>query len=244
MARNDRVALVTGAGRRLGRAIASSLAADGVRVAAHYHESASGVEAFLADHGPAHAAVRANLADPDQATALPGQVVERFGRLDILVNSAAVMRRQPVGTVGAADWDLVLDLNLRAPFLVTQAAAPALRAARGCVVNLADVSGLDPWPSYLPHSASKAGLLALTRGFAQALAPDVRVNAIVPGAVLPPDDASDDARHRAAQRALLGRIGDPQDVVEAVRFLIASAFVTGAAMVIDGGALARARSDG
>ena len=244
MEHSERIALVTGAGRRLGRAIASSLAAAGLRVAAHYHESEPGVAAFLAEHGSAHMGLRANLADPTEAAALPGQVVERLGRLDVLINSAAVMLRQPVGSVTAADWGQVFDLNLRAPFLVIQAAAPALRATRGCVINIADVSGLDPWPSYLPHSASKAGLLTLTRGFAQALAPEVRVNAIVLGAVLPPDDASDEARRRAANRALLGRTGDPQDVVAAVRFLIDNEFVTGSTMVIDGGALARARADG
>jgi pteridine reductase len=244
VARDAQVALVTGAGRRLGRAIAAGLAADGLRIAAHYHESEAGVESFLAEHGSPHVAVRANLLDPGEAAALPASVVEQFGRLDVVVNSAAVLLHQPVGSVAAADWDRVLDLNLRAPFLVTQAAAPALRASRGCVVNIADVSGLDPWPSYLPHAASKAGLLALTRGFAQALAPDVRVNAIVPGAVLPPDGASDETRRRAADRALLGRIGDPQDVVDAVRFLWGSQFVTGTTLVIDGGALARARADG
>jgi pteridine reductase len=239
-----RVALVTGAGRRLGRAIAAALAADGIRVAAHYHRSSDGATALAAEAGSGTVALQADLADPEQAASLPARVADHFGRLDILVNSAAIMVRQPLGTVTAADWDRVLALNLRAPFLVTQAAAPLLRAARGCVVNIADVSGLDPWPSYLPHSAAKAGLLALTRGMAETLAPEVRVNAVVPGAVLPPDDASPEALARAAQRALLRRLGTPADVVGAVRFLIASAFVTGTVLVVDGGALARARSDG
>jgi len=239
-----RVALVTGAGRRLGRALAAGLAADGVRVAAHHHRSADGARAFVAEHGSRHLALQADLADPAQVAALPARVLDHFGRLDILVNSAAIMVRQPLGAVTADAWDRVQALNLRAPFLLTQAAAPALRAARGCVVNLADVSGLDPWPSYLPHAAAKAGLLALTRGMAQALAPDVRVNAIVPGAVLPPEDASPDALARAADRALLRRVGAPEDVVGALRFLVAGAFVTGTVVVVDGGALARARSDG
>lgn len=239
-----RVALVTGAGRRLGRALAAGLAADGIHVAAHYHRSAEGAVAFVREHGAGHVALQADLRDPAEAAGLPGQVADRFGRLDILVNSAAVMLRQPLGTVTADAWDLVLALNLRAPFLLTQAAAPLLRTAHGCVVNIADVSGLDPWPSYLPHSAAKAGLLAMTRGLAQAMAPDVRVNAIVPGAVLPPDDASPEALRRAADRALLGRTGAPDDVVSALRFLVASPFVTGTAITVDGGALARARSDG
>lgn len=238
------VALVTGAGRRLGRALAAGLAADGIRVAAHYHRSADGAEAFVAERGRGHLAVQADLADPEQVAGLPGRVAGHFGRLDILVNSAAIMLRQPLGTVLPDQWDRVLALNLRAPFLLTQAAAPMLRAARGCVVNVADVSGLDPWPSYLPHSAAKAGLLALTRGMAQALAPDVRVNAIVPGAVLPPEEASAEALARSADRALLRRLGAPADVVGALRFLVTSGFVTGSVLVVDGGALARARADG
>jgi pteridine reductase len=237
-----RVALVTGAGRRLGRAIAGALAGWGATVAAHYYRSSRGVDDLLqSDRG---AAFQADLTDPAAATGLPARVIDRFGRLDIVVNSAAVMERQSLGTVTAAAWDRVLALNLRAPFLITQAAAEGLRAARGCVVNIADVSGLDPWPSYLPHSASKAGLLALTRGLAQVLAPAVRVNAIVPGAVLPPEDASGADRARAARRALLGRLGTPDDVVEAVGYLIRSPFVTGSTLVVDGGSLARCRSDG
>jgi NAD(P)-dependent dehydrogenase (short-subunit alcohol dehydrogenase family) len=239
-----RVALVTGAGRRLGRALAAGLAADGMRVAAHYHRSVDGAEAFVAEHGRGHAAFQADLADADEAAGLPGRVADHFGRLDVLVNSAAIMVRQPLGTVTPEAWDRVLALNLRAPFLVTQAAAPLLRAVRGCVVNVADVSGLDPWPSFLPHSAAKAGLLALTRGMAQVLAPHVRVNAIVPGAVLPPAEASPEALERLAKRALLRRLGAPEDVVGAMRFLIASAFMTGTVLVVDGGGLARARSDG
>jgi pteridine reductase len=242
---DGRVALVTGAGRRLGRAIAGALASWGGSVAAHYHRSVDGVEELLQGEGETrHAAFQADLTDPEAAADLPRRVVERFGRLDILINSAAVMERQPLGSVTAAAWDHVLQLNLRAPFLVAQAAADALRAARGCVINMADVSALDPWPSYLPHSASKAGLLALTRGLAEALAPDVRVNAIVPGAVLPPADASPAALERAARRALLGRLGSPADVVEAVRYLVTAPFVTGSTLVVDGGNTARSRSDG
>jgi NAD(P)-dependent dehydrogenase (short-subunit alcohol dehydrogenase family) len=243
-AATPRVALVTGAGRRLGAALAAGLAADGISVAAHFHRSADGARAFVAAHGPAHLALQADLADPEQAAGLPARVAGHYGRLDILVNSAAVMVRQPLGGVTPEAWDRVLALNLRAPFLITQAAAPWLEATRGCVVHVADASGLDPWPSFLPHSAAKAGLLALTRGMAQALAPGVRVNAIVPGAVLPPDDASPAGRARSAERALLRRLGAPEDVVGALRFLVASAFVTGTVLVVDGGALARARSDG
>jgi len=239
---DGRVALVTGAGRRVGHAIAEALASWGAIVAAHYHQSREGVAPLVRDGRCV--SLQADLTDPAAAAGLPARVLERCGRLDVVVNSAAVMVRQPVGSVTAEDWARVVDLNLRAPFLIVQAAAAALRAVNGCVINIADVSGVDPWPSYLPHSVSKAGLLTLTRGLAQALAPDVRVNAIVPGAVLPPDDASPAALDRAARRALLGRLGTPDDVVGAVRYLLTAPFVTGTTLIVDGGNLARSRSDG
>jgi pteridine reductase len=230
---SGKVALVTGAGRRLGRAIAEALGADGARIAVHYHASADGAAAFAAD-----------LADPRAVAALPQRVVEALGRLDVLINSAAVMRRQPFGTVTPEQWDAVLDLNLRAPFLLSQAAAPYLRATHGLIINISDTSGVEGWPSFLPHSVSKAGLQMLTRGLAQVLAPDVRVNAIVPGAVLPPETADPADRARAADRSLLKRLGSPDDVVAAVRFLLETSFATGGTVVVDGGALARPRADG
>jgi pteridine reductase len=240
---SGKVALVTGAGRRLGRAIAEALGADGARIAVHYHASADGAAAVVrAVGGEQHAAAfAADLADPRAVAALPQRVVEALGRLDVLINSAAVMRRQPFGTVTPEQWDAVLDLNLRAPFLLSQAAAPYLRATHGLIINISDTSGVEGWPSFLPHSVSKAGLQMLTRGLAQVLAPDVRVNAIVPGAVLPPETAD---RARAADRSLLKRLGSPDDVVAAVRFLLETSFATGGTVVVDGGALARPRADG
>jgi pteridine reductase len=154
---SGRVALVTGGGRRLGAAFAAALAARGMRVAIHYHASAEGAtelrERIRAAGGTAEC-FAADLTDPEAARALAGRVVRALGGLDVLVNSAAIMLHRPFEETTPADWDASLDLNLRAPFFVAQGAAAALRAARGKIVNLADLSGLEPWPGYAAHSVS------------------------------------------------------------------------------------------
>ncbi len=186
-----RVALVTGGARRLGRAFVEALVARGMRVAIHHGASAAEADALckmLVDAGGDAAVFGADLRDAAAASALPGQVVARFGQLDVLVNSAAVMERLSVADTTAEQWDAVLDLNLRAPFLLAQGAAPHLARAHGVIVNLADLGGIEPWPNYAAHSVSKAGVIMLTKVLAVALAPDVRVNAIAPGTVLVPDD--------------------------------------------------------
>ncbi len=243
---SGRVALVTGGARRVGRAITEALASDGARVAIHYHASAREArelaEGLAARGCPKPGIFQADLRDPAQAEGLPGRVVEEFGRLDILINSAAVMLRQPFGTVTAEMWDSVLDLNLRAYFLVSQAAAPSLRRVRGKIVNISDVAAYEPWPAYLPHSISKAGVEMLTRGLARILAPEVTVNAVAPGPVLPAERSSEAELERLVRTIPLGRLGDPGDVAQAIRFLLSCHFVTGATVIVDGGQLVRARS--
>ncbi|HJW84928.1 MAG TPA: SDR family oxidoreductase [Anaerolineae bacterium] len=178
-----------------------------------------------------------------------------MGRLDILVNSAAIMERQPVLDITPDDWDRTLETNLRGPFFVAQAAARLMldrpasterrsaldsvhgagQDAAGCIVNIADVSALRPWPTYIAHTVSKAGLVALTKALAVALAPSIRVNAIAPGAVLKPADWSDERWLTLAARAPLGRPGTPEDVAQAVLYLARSDFITGQLLVLDGG---------
>lgn len=232
-----RVALVTGAGRRLGRAIAEALAADGARVAVHHHQSASGaaavVDAIRRGGGDARA-FAADLRDADAPAALVRAVATAFGRLDVLVNSAAVMERTPVGEVTPAAWDAMFALNLRAPFFAAQAAAAYMRDG-GCIVNLADLAAFETWPAYVPHGITKAGVVQMTRALARALAPRVRVNAVAPGAVLLPDEWDAAAGERLAASTPLGRLGSAADVVQAVRYLIAAEYVTGEILVVDGG---------
>ena len=234
-----RVALVTGAGRRLGRAMASALAGRGMTVALHNHASKTGAQELkqeIMDAGGRAACFEADLTDAHAARALPGRVMEEFGRVDVLVNSAAVMHRLGFEETTPERWDAIQDLNLRAVFFCTQGAAPALRSARGKVVNLADLAGLEPWPGFAAHSISKAGIVMLTQVLARSLAPEVTVNAIAPGAVLVPDDYDSDERERLARATPLRRLGTPSDVISALLYLLEGGdFVTGEILVVDGG---------
>jgi len=236
-------ALVTGAGRRLGQAIAVGLAHAGCDVAVHYHGSTAGAEATARDvraAGRRAELLAADLADPAAARALADRAARARGRLDVVVYSAAIMVHQPVETVTPESWDATLDLNLRAGFFVAQGAIPHLRRTKGKIVNLADVAGFEPWPAYLPHCVSKAGVVMLTKALARALAPDVAVNAVAPGPVLLPEGWDRATRDHIRDTTPLGRLGEPADVVAAVRFLLeGSDFVTGTILVVDGGRLIR-----
>jgi NAD(P)-dependent dehydrogenase (short-subunit alcohol dehydrogenase family) len=238
-----RVALVTGAGRRLGLAIARGLLDRGMDLAVHHHSSADGAAELVAlaqSRGRRAETFAADLRDPGAAKALPERVAARFGRLDVLINSAAVMVRQSVEEVTPESWDATVDLNLRAAFFCSQGALPFLRAAHGKVVNLADIAGLEPWPQYVVHCVSKAGVIMLTKGLARALAPDVTVNAVAPGAVLLPDEWDDATRAHFAETTPLKRLGSPADVVQAVLYLLEGGdYLTGEVIVVDGGRLLR-----
>ena len=233
-----RVALVTGAGRRVGRALAEALGGRRMRVAVHYHASKSGaeetVEAIAALGGEAHA-FAADLRDAVACAALIEDVVRAFGTLDVLVNSAAIMVRTPVGQVTPHDWDDIMALNLRAPFFCAQAAAAHMKGRGGAIINIADLAGIEVWPAYIPHGISKAGVVHLTRSLARALAPDIRVNGIAPGTVLLPDDWSQDDAERLRRSTPLARHGSPDDVVGAMLYLLSADYVTGDTIVVDGG---------
>ncbi len=234
-----RVALVTGGARRLGREFVLGLARRGASVAVHHAASPDAAAAVVAEiraFGGAAEVFPGDLRDAAVAGALPGQVVSHFGQLDVLVNSAAVMDRLTVAETTPEAWDAVLDLNLRAPFLVARAAAPHLAARHGAIINIADLGGLEPWPAYAAHSVSKAGVVMLTRVLALALAPDVRVNAIAPGTVLVPDDYGPSRREALAETTPLQRLGTPDDAVQAMLYLLEHGdFVTGETLVVDGG---------
>ena len=238
-----KVALVTGAGRRLGKAIALALAGRGMKLALHYNQSAQGAEEASAEitaRGGAAVALGADLYDPKAARELPGRVVRHFGRLDVLVNSAGIMKPASVEETSPALWDEVMGVNLRAGFFVTQGALAALRATRGKVINLADVGGLEPWPRYSAHCISKAGVVMLTRVLARALAPDITVNAVAPGAILPPDDWDQASLDHLASTTPLKRLGAPSDITAAILYLLEGGdYVTGETLVVDGGRLLR-----
>jgi len=216
-----RVALVTGAGRRVGRAIAVGVGAEGARVAVHYNGSAAGAQETAQDIARAGGEARvfqADLSEGDAAARLVDDVAAAFAGLDVLVNSAAVMQRTPVGTVSVAAWDAMFALNLRAPFFAAQAAAAHMGERGGAIVNIADLAAFETWPGYVPHGISKAGVVQMTRALAHALAPAVRVNAVAPGAVMLPDDWDASAAERLASTTPLRRLGAPSDVVDAVLY--------------------------
>jgi pteridine reductase len=238
-----RVALVTGAGQRLGQAFAAALAARGMSLALHYNASMGGAEALrdgIRAAGGKAECFGADLTDADAARQLPATVVGAMGGLDVLVYSAAVMHRIAFEDTTVEQYDAIMDLNLRSLFFLTQGAAPALRHARGKVVNIADLGGLEPWPSYSVHSLSKAGVVMLTKVLARVLAPDVTVNAIAPGTVLVPDSYDEAQRDRLARDTPLRRLGTPADATGALLFLLEDAdFVTGDVLVVDGGRVLR-----
>ncbi len=232
-----RVALVTGAGQRVGRAIAESLAQHGWRVAVHYRDSEAGaleVVEFIRAQGGDAQAFKADLRDAVACDALVDAAYDHFGALNLLVNSAAGMEKTRLGHVRAPEFDAIIALNLRAPFFLAQAAA-RLMPAGSAIVNIADHMALEPWPDYSVHGIAKAGVIALTRHLAAALAPDIRVNAVAPGFVLAPPGFPSDAVDAFAKDTPLQRIGTPSDVADAVRFLADAGFVTGQTLFVDGG---------
>ena len=238
-----RTALVTGAGHRVGRAIAVALGGRGMRVAVHYNAAADGAretaQRIEAAGGEAKL-FTGDLTDASNAPRLIDEVVGAFGSLDVLVNSAAVMLRTPFGEVTPKQWDDVMALNIRAPFFLAQAAAPHLKQARGAIVNIADLAAFETWPAYLPHGLSKSGMVYLTRSLARVLAPDVRVGGIAPGTVLLPESWSDADAQRLRATTPLAREGSPEDVTRTVLFILDSDYLTGETIIVDGGRHVRA----
>jgi NAD(P)-dependent dehydrogenase (short-subunit alcohol dehydrogenase family) len=233
-----RSALVTGAGHRVGRAIAVELGAQGMRVAVHYNAAVDGAREtarIIEDAGGQAEVFPADLTQGSAAAELVDAVGKSFGSLDVLVNSAAVMVRTPFGEVTIDQWDDIMALNLRAPFFLSQAAAPLLRSARGVIVNIADLAAFETWPGYIPHGVSKSGIVHLTRALARVLAPEIRVAGVAPGTVLLPEKWSDEDAERLRATTPLGVMGSPADVTSAVLFILQSDFLTGDTIIVDGG---------
>lgn len=232
------VALVTGGAIRVGRAIALRLAEAGHDVAITYNTSrgpADETVGAIEAKGVRGVALQCDLSDMQAASALPARVAEALTRLDVVVNNASVFFRTPVGGVVEEEWDDLFTLNAKAPFFVSQAAVPFLKYDDPCIVNLIDVSAERAYPGYIPYCASKAALKAMTEGLAKALAPKVRVNGVAPGPVLPPEDYDEAALKRASDATLLKRWGSPEDVAEAVTFLVTNRYLTGVVVPVDGG---------
>ncbi len=234
-----KVALVTGAAKRVGRSIALALAERGAEVVVHYKGSAREAQEVVAQAkrlGGRPVAVQGDLSVPADIARLVEAAVEAFGRIEVLVNNAAIFYRTPFACLTEADWDRVLGVNLKAPFLLCRAVGEImLRQGRGKIVNLADIAGEKVWADFIPYSVSKAGVIALTKGLAKALAPDVQVNAIAPGAILLPEDTTEEEREQAIRRIPLKRLGSPEDIARAVVYLVENDFITGEVLTLDGG---------
>ena len=241
---DGRSALVTGAAKRIGAVIARTLHAAGANVAIHYNRSATEAEQLAAElnrrRSKSAFTIGADMRDIAAVERMAAQVLERTGgRLDVLVNNASNFYPTPIGTITLEHWDDLFGSNLKAPLFLSQALVPALRAARGVIVNIVDVHSQRPLRDHPVYGPAKAGLAMLTRSLAKDLGPDVRVNGVSPGAILWPDEGqgmSDALRAAIIKQTALKRAGEPEDIAAAVLFLVRDApYVTGQIIAVDGG---------
>jgi pteridine reductase len=242
MASAGPVALVTGGAVRIGRAISSALAEDGYRLVIHYNSSSEAADELVDEirsAGGEAVAIGADLADAEEVRRLAVEAAEAFGGIDLLVNNASVFPAERLEETDEALWDHTIAVNLKAPFFLIRHLAATLRERRGAVINMADLAGIQTWAAYAAHGISKAGVIHLTRVAARSLAPEVRVNGIAPGTVLPPESMTEEEIRLLAERTPLKRNGSPEDVVRALRYLLQADFVTGETLVVDGGRLLR-----
>jgi pteridine reductase len=235
---SDKVALITGSGVRLGRAMALALAERGCDIIVHYHRSddeANEVVTHIRQMGRRAVALSADLRDAGRAGELIERGAQALGQVDILINSASLFERGTFDETTEALWDHHLAVNLKAPFFLCQAFARQIGERRGHIINMVDWRVARPGTAYLAYYMSKTGLLALTESLAQALGPNVQVNAIAPGAILPPPGDDGSYFRKLAQRVPLKRTGSPEEIVKGVLYLLDSDFVTGETLFITGG---------
>lgn len=232
----DTDVLVTGSAVRVGRAMALRLAEEGANVAVHYRtseEEAKDTADDVRERGGAATTVQSDLSTVEGARAAVDGAADGLGGIDVLVNSASVFNETPVEDVTEEDWNTNIDINLRAPFFASQRATE--RGAKK-VINIAGVAAERPFPSFVPYSVSKAGVVSLTKGLAKALAPEVTVNAVSPGTVLSPPDRPEEEERRIAEDTPVGRVGEPGDIADTVAFVVRSSdFLNGAVIDVDGG---------
>jgi pteridine reductase len=236
------VILITGAARRVGARIAQLFHADGAQLAVHCHRSREEAQALVAtleaQRPGSTLLLQGDIAETAVCARLVDETLSRFGRLDGLVNNASGFYSTPLGQIAESDWNALLGSNLKGPLFLSQAAAPALRATQGSIVNVIDIHAERPLKGYAVYCAAKAGLLGLTRALAVDLGPDVRVNAVSPGVIAWPEDGQFDLQTREAilEQIVLKREGSPNDIAQTVRFLMREApYITGQNLAVDGG---------
>ncbi len=238
----NKVALVTGGAIRIGKAIAISLAKEGVKLALQYNRSSVMAQKTLSQVesiGTEAVLIQGDFTQVENIENVVKTCLQKFKRIDILINNAAIYYKTPLGETTENQWDDLLNINLKAPFFCAQYVSNFMKKQKsGKIINIADVAGISPWPGYIPYSASKAGLISITKGLAKALAPDIQVNAIASGTVLMHENITEEFENEVRNMSLLKKIGAPQDVVNANLFLLkGSDFITGEIIVIDGGRL-------
>src|SRR5277367_4480744 len=238
---DGKVALVTGAGRRIGRAIALELARHGATVAAHYRSSRADADGLIAEIAAMKGRARAFRADLEHVAEIQqmiAAVLEAFSRIDVLVNSASVFAPTPLAEITEREWDVNLNTNLKAPFFLSKFAGAAMRRqGAGKIINLGDWAGLRPYRDYLPYSVSKSALIGLTKALAKELAPEIQVNCIALGMVMPPENYTQAEIERLVNRTLTKKMGTPEDVARAVVFFCETDFATGTVLPLEGGRL-------
>ena len=235
---HNRVALVTGGAHRLGKAIALALGRAGAKVVIHYHHSAQKAETTIAELqelGVETLALSGDIAVVEEIEHIVDQAAAHWGRLDMLINNAGIWGATPIGSVTQERWDELMAINIRGMFFAAQRATPHLRKTQGSIVNIADVGALRPWRNYTPYLVSKGGVITLTEALAKDLAPDIRVNAVAPGAVLVPDDWTQEQADASLRTIPLRRWGSAEDIGQAVVYLVQADYVTGVTIPIDGG---------
>ncbi|MFQ5936572.1 MAG: pteridine reductase [Acidiferrobacterales bacterium] len=237
-----KVALITGGARRVGAQVVRRLHAEGMNAAVHYHSSEDQAHALQRElhevRGDSILLLRGNLlGGPKLLQNLVYEAVEAFGRLDVVINNASTFYPTAVTEATEKQWNDLIGTNLKTPFFLAQAAADQLKTNHGCIVNIADIHGERPLKGHPIYSVAKAGLIMLTRALARELAPEVRVNAVAPGAIMWPEDGPDEmAKHRIISRTALKRAGDPDDIARTVLFLVRDAsYITGQLLAVDGG---------
>jgi len=235
----DKTVLVTGGAKRVGKAIVHAFAARGCKLVVHYHTSHTDAEQTVQEllaAGHEAMVVQANITQEAEVARMVETVVAQFGRLDVLVNNAAVFFRTPIDTLSVEDWEQMIEVNLTGTFLCAQQIGLRMRDwGWGHIINIADVAGQRPWADYIPYSVSKACVITLTQGLALELAPQVMVNAILPGPILFQDDTPESVRQREIEKTLVKRAGTPEEVAELVVFVAESDYSTGGLFHIDGG---------
>ena len=234
------VALITGAAKRIGAAMATRLHSEGFRVIIHYGHSKDDAHTLaqkLNDIRPESATcLQANLCDSEDVEALSENAVNVWGQLDVLVNNASSFYPTPIGSISEEDWLSLVGSNVKGPLFLSQALAPALRKAKGCIVNMVDMHIDRPLPKHSVYLLAKSGLASLTQSLAIDLAPDIRVNGIGPGAILWPErEMEDDEKDKLLSSIPLGELGKPEDIAKTLSFLISASYVTGQIIFVDGG---------